>query len=107
MVPVASRLWVGAELPCTVAIAVGRELTGIGVTAIAVTPRRYSRVIGMADPLPGFVCGEVQAGGAYRLGGPGVVKVWLCEAHGASLEAVMIAWLAGEQARPKQLSLLE
>lgn len=64
------------------------------------------RRIAMNEAMPCFVCGVVEAGGAYRLGGPGVVKVWLCEAHGASLEAVMIAWLAGEQARPKQLSLL-
>lgn len=59
------------------------------------------------DGMPCFVCGAVDAGGAYRLGGPGVVKVWLCEVHGASLEAVMGLWLAGEQARPTQLSLLE
>lgn len=61
----------------------------------------------MNETIPCFLCGRAGPGGAYRLGGSGVVKVWLCEAHGASLEAVMLDWLEREQSKPKQLSLLE
>lgn len=73
------------------------EARGLGAIAV-------DRVSG---PMPCFVCGDKTGGGAYRIGGPGIVLVWLCEECGASLEAVMLAWLDRQQARPRQLSLIE
>jgi len=53
-----------------------------------------------------FVCGRSAPCAAYRLGGPGVVAVYLCEACGASLEKAISAWLDREQATPRQETLV-
>ena len=53
-----------------------------------------------------FVCGKEAKCGAYRLGGPGIVKVYLCEVCGASLEKAISAWLDHEQATPRQEALV-
>lgn len=52
-----------------------------------------------------FVCGAVGPCGAYRLGGPGIVKVYLCDDCGRSLDELMATWLDQRKATPQQLPL--
>ena len=54
-----------------------------------------------------FVCGRQGHCGAYRLGGPGIVNVYLCDVCGESLEKVIAAWLEAERARPRQQSIFD
>ena len=49
-----------------------------------------------------FICATLAACTPYRLGGPGIVNVYLCAACGASFEQLVADWLSRRQERPGQ-----
>lgn len=54
-----------------------------------------------------YACALVAPCTPYRLGGRGIVQVYLCETCGASYEALMTDWLTRVRRTPRQVGLWE